>query len=410
MSSFKSTARRIYSNRTFLVLNLSDMIFMLGGNLWWTFQPLYILALGASKEELGMLLMFGSAMMLFPQIPGGILSDRYGRKKVILAGAVLRLIPPIIFLLANNWTLFFPGLFINSLSMVDAPAWNALLVESIPNDSRGTAYSIYRMMVSISGIFTAPVGGILMDSMGVIPGTRLCLISNEALLLLYTLIIWRFIKEAKDNNAGKNEDHTNANVVRALRHVPRKITVVIIVQGLCSFAAGLSTSYMVIYASEVIGLSKTEWGVLGTTVSLLATALSAPAGTLSDRIGRRSCILASQVLSATSIFLFINSTSFGWVLLARALEGVGSGFGGLVAGFMGGPTWQALVADLTTKQDLGGVMGLIGTLTLTFSTPAPFIGGYLYDTFSPALPLQLSAMTTVAAILAMLLFSKELSP
>jgi len=250
----------------------------------------------------------------------------------------------------------------------------------------------------------------LMDSMGVIPGTRLCLASNEALLLLYTLIIWRFIKEAKDNDKGRSGNHTNANFIEGLGHVSKKITVVIIVQGLCSFAAGLSTSYMVIYASEVIGLSKTEWGVLGTIVSLLATVLSVPAGLLSDRIGRRSCILASQVLWASSVFLFINSTNFGWVLLARLFEGVGSGFGGLVVGFMGGPTWQALVADLTTRHDLGRVMGLIGTLTLTFSTPAPFIGGYLYDTFSPAFPLQLSAMASVAAILVMLFSSKELSP
>jgi MFS family permease len=329
------------------------MIFMLGGNLWWTFQPLYILALGASKEELGILLMFGSAVMLFPQIPGGILSDRFGRKKVILAGAILRLIPPIVFILANNWILFFPGVLINSISMLDAPAWNALLVESTPRESRGTAYSVYRTLVSISGIFTTPLGGVLMDSIGIIPGTRICLLFNEALLLLYTLIIWKFLREVTDNKRGTRENHTNIHVIQGLRSVPRKIAVVIIVQGLCSFAAGLSTSYMVIYASEVIGLTKTEWGVLGTVVSLMATILSAPAGILSDRIGRRSCILTSQVLWVSSVFLFINSSSFGWVLLARILEGTGSGFGGLVVGFMGGPTWQALVADLTAEQDRG---------------------------------------------------------
>ena len=402
MSSFISRARRIYSNRNFRVLNLADMIFLLGGNLWWTFQPLYILALGASKEELGILMMFGSAMMLIPQIPGGILADRFGRKKVILCGAMLRLLPPIIFIFATNWVLFFPGIFINSIALMDNPAWNALLVESIPRESRGTAYSTYRTLISISGIFTTPLGGILMDSMGIILGTRLCLMFNEALLLIYALIIWRFIKETRNNKGEENANRRIVTVIRSLRNVPRKIGVVILALGLCSFASGLSMSYMVIYASEVIGLTKTEWGLLGTVVSLVATMLSAPAGLLTDRIGRRTCILASQVLWATSVFLFINSTSFGWVLLARLLEGIGSGLGGLVAGFMGGPTWQALVADLATEHELGRVMGLIGTLTVAFNTPAPFIGGYLYDTSSPMVPFQLNIMMTIVAMMIIL--------
>jgi MFS family permease len=340
--------------------------------------------------------MLGSAMMLIPQIPGGILSDRLGRKQIILAGAILRLAPPMIFVLADNWLLFLPGIFMNSLALVDNPAWNALLVESISSEVRGTAYNTYRMVVSVSGIFTTPLGGILMDSIGVIHGTRICLVVNEALLLVYLLIIWRFVKEVKGRC---HEEKMNLQVTtfQSLRKIPREIAVVTVSLGLCSFASGLSLSYTVIYASEVIGLTKTEWGILGTVVGLIATTLSIPSGVLSDRVGRRTCILASQFLWAVSTYLFINSPSFTLVLLARLLEGVGYGLGGLVSGFMGGPTWQALIADLAQERELGRVMGLIGTVTIAFNTSAPFIGGFLYDRYSPALPFQLNIITTIVA-------------
>ncbi|MEM2922006.1 MAG: MFS transporter [Candidatus Bathyarchaeia archaeon] len=407
MSSFISTVRKIYSNNNFSALNLADIVFILGGNFWWTFQSLYILALGASKEELGFLMMFGSAMMLIPQVPGGVLSDRFGRKNIIFAGAILRLIPPVTFILASNWMHLLPGVFINSIALMDNPAWNALLAESTSEETRGTAYSVYRTTISVSSIFTTPIGGVLMDSMGVIFGTRICLMLNEAFLLVYAVVIWRLVKEQKTPYRENRTDGGFAAIIKDLKGLPRNIGAVILAIGLCSFASGLSLSYMVVYATEVIGLTNTQWGLVGAAVNLISTALFTPVGYISDRIGRRICILISQFLWASSVILFINSSSFRWVLLARLLEGVSSGFGGLVAGFMGGPAWQALIADLVQERYLGRVIGLIGTVTVAFYTTAPLIGGYLYDRYAPVLPFQLNVTTTIVSAIVVLVLLRD---
>ncbi|MEM2094818.1 MAG: MFS transporter [Candidatus Bathyarchaeia archaeon] len=406
MSSFVSTVRRAYSNRNFLALNLADVLFLLGGNLWWSFQPLYVLALGASKEELGILVMFGLAAMLVPQIPGGILSDRLSKKKIILFGAALRLVPPIIFFLANNWVHLFPGVFINSIASIDIPAWNALLAESTSEETRGTAYSIYGSLTSISCMSTT-IGGVIMDSIGVVSGTRICLLFNEALLLVYTTIICRFVKEQKTHLRGVSMNRRVAVFLDDLKNLPRKIEIVIISIGLCSFASGLCLSYMVVYATEVIGLTNTQWGMLETVVSLIATTLSTPAGFLSDRIGRKFCILTSMFIWAISIFLFINSSNFTLAFLARLLEGVGYGFGGLVTGFVGGSAWQSLIADSTPKHDLGKVMGLIGAFTIAFNSFAPFVSGYFYNRYSPTLPFQLNIVITMTSAVIVLLLLRD---
>jgi len=410
-SSFATTLRKILSNKNVGVFIVADVLFLLGGFLWWPFQPLYILELGASKEELGTLLMLSSAGMLLFQIPGGFLADRFGRKKIILCGATLRCIPPAIFALANHWILLVPGVFMNSLSIIDAPAWNALLVESLPRENRGAGYGVYRTLISMSGIFTTPLGGVLMDSMGVIEGTRLCLAFNEVMLVTHTLILLKFLADTK--TGGKVEDGVcerrggRATVTQSLRVIPRRIWTLILVQGLVSFASGLSMSFTVVYANEVIGLSKTEWGVASTLLSLFSTTIATPTGFLADRVGRKPCILTSQVLSSISTLFFINSHNFGGVLFSRTLEGVASGFGGMVMGFMGGPAWQALIADFVPGRDRGKMMGLIGAMTGTISTPSAFVGGYLYESFSPALPFQLNIAIMVTAAVIFLLFLGE---
>ena len=59
-------------------------------------------------------------------------------------------------------------------------------------------------------------------------------------------------------------------------------------------------------------------------------------------------------------------------------------------GPMGGPIWQALIADLSPPEDRGRIMGLMGTIGSLVSSPASWTGGYLFDNVSPQLPFQLS--------------------
>ena len=46
---------------------------------------------------------------------------------------------------------------------------------------------------------------------------------------------------------------------------------------------------------------------------------------------------------------------------------------------MGGPAWQALIADLVPSHDRGKVMGLMGTVTGIVGLPGPYLGGYMYE-------------------------------
>ena len=165
--------------------------------------------------------------------------------------------------------------------------------------------------------------------------------------------------------------------------------------------------YMYIYAEEVLGVTATQWGLITTAASVVSTLLTVPSGLLSDRIGRKPCIVVSRVLQPVMVLGFPLSSGFWMIFGSRIVGAVGEGFGGTVMGIMGGPAWQALVADIIPADRRGRVMGLMGTLVGLLSLPASWVGGYLYDNVSPQAPFYASFVLGVTATIIFILLVSE---
>jgi MFS family permease len=403
--------RETFANRNLAVLTLTQTFYMFTAFLWWPYRSLFILELGASKELLGMLLMVESVSQVVFQLPGGILTDRLGRRKVIIISSILRAAAPVVYLLSTHWTHIAPGLLLSSAGMISIPAVNALIAESLPLERRSSGFAAYRTVTWMPMIITSLLGGIFMDYYGVVRGVRLCLIAMLIVSIASALVRWRYIKETLEipqvQPADAHQSRSVGDMVQGLGDMPRRVWVLTVVAALSGFAIRIVRSFMVVYAVEVIGLSKTQWGLIGTLVSIISTALTFPGGVLADRIGRKPCITVSKVLGPLSTIGFVMSTSFWQLAFARSLGGVAMGFGGMVWGPMGGPVWQALIADCTPPEKRGRIMGLMGSIAGLVSTPASWVGGYLYDNVSPRLPFLTSFALDVLAVAIFVAFFKE---
>jgi MFS family permease len=397
-----SVIRETLSNRNLAVLTFTQTFYMFTAFLWWPYRSLYILELGATKELLGALLTVETLSQVAFQLPGGILTDRLGRRRVIVYSSIFRAAAPIVYLFAVHWTHIAPGLILNAAGMISIPAINALIAESLPQQQRSSGYAAYRTITWMPMIFTSLLGGMFMDHFGVVKGVRLCLIAMLAISFATIFARWRYIEETMDTprrgRRDPNKPVSLRQVFRRLGRMPRKVWILTAVASLSAFAMRTVWSFMVIYAVEEVGLTKTQWGLIGTLVSTIATILTIPGGLLSDRIGRKPCITASKILGPLSTIGFTLSSNFWQLALARSLGGVAQGFGGMVWGPMGGPVWQALVADCTPPKERGRMMGLMGSMAGIASIPASWVGGYLYDNISPAGPFQVSFVLDIMAL------------
>lgn len=122
------------------------------------------------------------------------------------------------------------------------------------------------------------------------------------------------------------------------------------------------------FASKNLNISDFGIGAIVAIYSLIQFFFNPILGRLSDRIGRRPVILATQLLTALSYLMFSYSNSFLILFLSRML----AGFGGSNIGVA-----QAYIADITSKEERSKGMGIIGAAFGLGFVFGPLIGAFL---------------------------------
>ena len=120
---------------------------------------------------------------------------------------------------------------------------------------------------------------------------------------------------------------------------------------------------------QVFGVGGQVLGFLIACFALAQFLLSPVAGDLSDRHGRKRFIVAGLVVYGISQLLFGFASEVWLLFLARFLSGAGAAF------IM--PPIMAFVADITTYEERGKGMGMIGAAMSLGFMIGPGIGGFL---------------------------------
>jgi MFS family permease len=390
-----------------MAVTITQSITMFAMFLWRPFWGLYVLELGGTKSTIGLLTTIQSLTTLLVQLPGGVISDRLGRKRVILIASVLGFLPPIIYRYSTHWTMLVPGAIVAALSTLAMPALSALIADSLPQENRATGFGAYSMAWYLAIVVSIPLGGYILDQLGVVLGTQWGLLISVILTLPVVLIRWKYIDETVNLNPNSEQKGKPRFSMAQLKSVPEEIWKLILVAILSSFSFQLFWSYVVVYSVEEIGMSMMQWSYVSTIANFAAACFMIPSGFLSDKVGRKRIIVLSQFAVSLSSLGYAVSSGYSGIAATRVLGSVGEGLGGNVMGSVGGPVWQALVTGVTPIDSRGSILGLMGTITGLVTTPSPVLGGYLYETFSPQAPFLLSFVLGLIGCLVVLVWVKE---
>lgn len=141
-------------------------------NLFAPYASVYMLALGLSDSQVGMVISVSLAGQIGMALLSGVITDRLGRRRATLVFDILAWsVPCLIWASARSLTWFLVAGLVNSLRRVPDIAWNCLLVEDTDPDDLVHIYALVYMAGQLA-VFAAPLAGLLILHFTLVPAVR----------------------------------------------------------------------------------------------------------------------------------------------------------------------------------------------------------------------------------------------
>ncbi len=383
-----------------LVMTACECVWRSTIDIIWPFLSLYVLDLGGSYETIGLIMAVGNLASLVFYPLGGYIADHQGRIKLIaymtFAYGAAFLIPA----LTGTWQWLAVGMFVQNIVTFYFPARQALIADSIPPEQRGIGFAATAAIPSAFGIAAPVVGGWLIETLGIRRAIRGLYLAGFFIASAIAFFRLRFLKETVENPRTLDLSldripglvaESYRSVLAVLREAPRRLWTLSLLVSACVFFASLVSSFWVVRASEIIGLSVRQWGTVMLVSGLVSVVLGIPAGSVVDRFSKRWIAGACLIVGALQSLLFLRCTTFGHVVILAA-------FTTLTNAFLN-PAFQSLFADIIPRERRGRVLASIGgggiwlmrgawgsgVLGRSIQTAGSLLSGYLYG-YDSSLP------------------------
>lgn len=309
----------------------------------WTFVTLpgYIQQIGGKAAQIGLAmgLVTLSALLVRPGV--GPLVDRWGRKRLLLAGAVLFALEPILYLLTPKVWPFLAVRLLRGLGLAAfTTAYTALVTDLAPSARRGEAIGLAGVTNNL-GLLFAPALGALVQARWGYPVHFLAAAAIGAAGVLTLLPL-----KAPRPRTKPSPERTSLWAVARLRPVQ---TAAFGSTGL-AVAYGAVLSFLSPFAAE---RRLTTAGGYFTAFALTMMVCQAAAGWLSDRLGRRA--IAAPGLIAAGLATAGLAPAHSDAALLACGAGLGLSWGLVRAGL------DTAVVDAVPAEARGAALGFLYT-------------------------------------------------
>jgi MFS family permease len=315
------------------------------------------------------ILTFG-LLKAFSNLFSGGLADRFGRKKVLVAGWIVGVPVPFMIMLAPSWGWIVAA---NALLGVNQGlAWSMTVIMKIDlvgPRQRGLATGLNEFAGYLAVGVTAGATGYLASAYGLRPEPFYLGVGYAVLGLLVSMFL---VRDTGEHVRLEIEEHPPGPSPLTFREVfaltsfrDRNLLA-------CSQAGlvnnlndGMSWGVFPLFFSA-FGLGVERIGLLKAVYPAVWGCLQVITGPLSDRWGRKWLIVGGMWVQAAGIFVTVAGRSFGWWMLGSVLLGVGTAmvYPALIAAVSDNahPSWRARSLSVYRFwRDLGYAVGALCT-------------------------------------------------
>lgn len=357
------------NRRQILILSFSLIVVMLGFGMVMPVFPFYIEEMGASGSHLGLLVATSSFLeFFFGPIWGGV-SDRVGRKPVLMLGMVGYALSMLLFGLATElWMLFASRALSGILSSATLSTSLAYVGDSTSEEDRGGGMGVLGAAMAFGMILGPGVGGWLAGGSLSTPFFLSAGLSLFSLLLIFLLVPESLPAEARAEGDGAVRTVQLGELRRALLG---PLGILLFMVTLFSFALTNFEAVFGLYALEKYGYGPEQVGTILTVVAVVSTVgKGALTGPTTRRWGEAAVIKASALAGSVGFLVLLLANSYLTILLATGFF--------ILSKTLLRPAAFALISKRASGGQ-GAAMGLSNSFMSLGRIVGPVWAGFIFD-------------------------------
>ena len=281
----------------------------------------------------------------------GNLSDKYGRRPIILISLFAFSMDYLLLAFAPTITWLFVGRIISGLTGASITTASAYIADVSTPENRAKNFGMIGAAFGLGFIIGPVIGGLLGQY-----GARVPFYAAAVLCLLNFLYGFFILPESLDKENRRAFDIKRANPIGALLHVkkyPKLIGLIfaIFLLYVASHAVHSNWSFFTMYRfnwdEKMVGISL---GVIGLLVGIVQGGLIR---WINPKLGNEKSIYVGMALYTIGMFLFATATE-SWMLFVFLIP--------YCLGGIAGPAMQAVISEQVPANEQGEIQGTLSSL------------------------------------------------
>jgi len=372
--NFKKIAKE-FPRKFWLVVGVS-FIDHVGGTMLFPFFALYITQkFKVGMTEAGVVLGLFSIAGLFGQMIGGALTDKFGRRKLIIFGLVFSALSTLTLGFINSFSALIPlAIGIGLLSDIAGPAHGAMIADILPENKRQEGFGILRVIGNLAWIIGPTIGGFVAGKSFLALFIIDAIISSVVAFLFYLLI-----PETKPQSQPLEKPESVLVTFKGYIQVLRNSAFMAFMGA--GMLMGLVYQQMYnslsVYLRDNHGIDPTGYGFLLTASAIVVILFQF---SMTRWIKKKP---AFKMMALGTLFYMLGFSMFGFVsqywLFVLAIMIITTGEMIVV------PTSQTLAVNFASEEMRGRYMGVFGVTWMIPATIGPGAAGVILDNFNPNL-------------------------